>query len=811
MLKLLNCAQGHYWEQANGGDEGAAEVCPKCGCAAESMPMFDLAPSQEIVPATAEPPPPLPLRDAEGRPIIAGYEIVQALGVGPTGVSFFRARQIVVNRNVILKVVFAKEDPRQLAWGCLRNEASALGKLVHPNIVQIFDAGERERQLFYNAVEDVAGPTLAEQIDGRPLPIRAAMTLVETLARAVHQAHQNNILHRNLKPASILFPEDDGNKDRYRLAKITDFGLARKPVEGDPGDVELQGELPCWLSPEQAWGRAKEIGPATDVYALGAILYQALSGIPPFREATASATLDAIQCREPARLARLPHDLSAICFKCLAKQPRRRYDSALALAEDLRRCAEGLPIEARFVSNNERLGKWVRRNRHAIAFILLGLMLGGLLVWMTMHRSRPDESVSTFDVQKYRHQITQLTSDLQTAVKQKDAAEYLRYLLLAQRAMEGNGNTNGGLELLSRCPSQMRSWEWHYLNGRLHRTLGTAEFSASMPILCIAVSEDARYLAAGGGNEKFGELVQNRGEVLVWDLESRKVVRQWKLTDPVRSLAFDQKEGLAVVCSGKQSNRSGTLQMLDLRTGRPRFPPRSFGESKPTSVMISQHSQTLIVMTDDAHLHILRCSGGAEEENNAVLLWRPGPREPLGRLVSVAGSTFSDSLAMISPDGGQAVLISDVHSPNPPIYLQNDSGIKLLSLAYDRVGNVVAAGATDKNIHLYHPNFTNRLPDLRGHQDAVTGLSFSGDGKRLASCGRDGTVRLWNMDDGLELLTISGYPGASAVLFRPDPSSFPPGNAADWAEVKPERLFVAHENKVTMLAPPRLVNPAFGK
>src|SRR5262249_42904570 len=148
----------------DGDSSGRASVCPVCGAAPDDLPLLDLAASDEPEPAVAappSPPPPPPLRDAAGRPIISGYEILEDLGRGPTGVRVFKAKQLLVNRTVLLKVVEAKEDPGQTAWGSLRGEAAALGRLSHPNVVQVHDAGERDRQLFYNAVEFVDGPTLA--------------------------------------------------------------------------------------------------------------------------------------------------------------------------------------------------------------------------------------------------------------------------------------------------------------------------------------------------------------------------------------------------------------------------------------------------------------------------------------------------------------------------------------------------------------------------------------------------------------------------------------------------------------------------
>ena len=230
MLQLLTCSRGHSWEAA--ADDGAAigrAVCPVCGDAVELLPLLDLAPSPEGIVLAPEPvlPQAPPLRDAAGKPVVAGFEILEELGRSPLGVRCYKAKQLLVNRTVLLKVVVARDDAGQVGWGALRGEAAALGRLGHPNVVQILEAGERERQLFYNAVEWVEGPTLAEHAAARPMPPRQAARLVEVLARAVHAAHEQGVAHRGLRPACVrLQPQPEGNKG----ASLS----RRKPRSGEP-------------------------------------------------------------------------------------------------------------------------------------------------------------------------------------------------------------------------------------------------------------------------------------------------------------------------------------------------------------------------------------------------------------------------------------------------------------------------------------------------------------------------------------------------------------------------------------------------
>jgi serine/threonine protein kinase len=820
MLKLLTCPQGHYWEKHVEDDaDGSRAHCPVCGHVAETMPLLDEASSEVPPAAPAEPLPPPSLRDKDGRPLIAGYEILQDLGKGPTGVYLYRARQLLVNRIVLLKVVFAKDDPGQFAWGSLRGEAGALGRLTHPNIVAILDAGERDRQLFYNAVEHVDGPTLAEALDGKPLPIRQAIALVETLARAVQHAHDKNVLHRSLKPASILLQrKDEGGRMKdekkrkdnssspFRLhpssfiPKITHFGLARRPIEGESADVELQGELPCYLSPEQAWGRVKEIGPATDVYGLGAILYELLAGEPPFRAETVAQTLDAIQCkglRPPSRLrSRVPADLDAICRKCLAKQPRRRYATALQLAEDLRRCADGYPIRATAASGAERLGKWTRRNFRGVALVLLSLWAVVSLLVLILGRDSDPAALRNPREQGYRQAVTRLESELAQARQREAAASYLRYLTLAEREIQG-GDSERGKDLLEQCPVDQRHWEWYYLRSRSRKQGNTdSVFTSAAPVTSVDLSRDGQYLAIGAGSDPAEKPQGGKGEVSVWDLATRRNVWRAIVPAPVRAVAFSPNSTYLALVSSEGRDQDNEVQARWTRAGGLAFPPRHFPDSQLTTIAYSSDQMVLLTAGGDGFVRSLDAENGRELLAQPVefrQVW-PGGGEH-ARLVPL--SPDHERLALISPNGSQVVLLQDLTGASP-IDLRGHDNTTILALAYDEHSETLATASRDRTVRLWSVRYPYQTTSvLRGHKGAVTGVAFSSDGKRVAACGEDGTIHIWEPEQGQELLTIKGYNGATGVVFSRDK------NRMQFADNRPslDRLAIVHGNKVTVLAP----------
>ena len=315
---------------------------------------------------------------AEPPPELNDYEILSVLGRGGEGV-VYRARHRPLGRLVALKVLRGDGPGQPQALRRFQMEAETLARLRHPNIVQVYEVGDVAGRPFF-AMEYVEGGALAARLKGQPQPAREAAALLEALARAVHAAHRAGVVHRDLKPGNVLLNEDG-------TPKVSDFGLAKRlRVKTGLTRTGLVLGTPAYMAPEQARAEGKDVGPACYIYALGSILYHLLTGRPPFVGARPMDVLLQVVQDEPVSVRRLvpraPRDLETICLKCLHKDPRRRYASAEALADDLRRWLDGRPVLARPTPAWERAWKAARRRPviatlAAACSVALLLLLGG--------------------------------------------------------------------------------------------------------------------------------------------------------------------------------------------------------------------------------------------------------------------------------------------------------------------------------------------------------------------------------------------------------------------------------------------------
>src|SRR5262245_30363421 len=365
-------------------------------------------------------------------PSVPGYALLRELGRGGMGVVYL-ARQLRLHRPVAVKMPPAGLSAED--WRRFHTEAESAARLQHPHIVQVHETGEHEGRPFL-VMELIEGGSLAQKLAQAPLAARPAAELLEKLARAVHYAHERGVIHRDLKPANVLLTADG-------TPKVTDFGLARRLNESlwsgseSPAARTETGAIlgtPSYMAPEQAAGRGKEAGPATDVYALGAILYDCLTGRPPFKGATALETMEQVLRDDPVPPRKLqpgvPRDLETVCLKCLAKEPQKRYASARDLADELRRHLDGRPVVARPARRVERVWRWTRRNPRTTALtlaVLLALLVtGGAWFWrVRAHEARDQDALDT---------LSQASRLLEEAKAEDDPDKWTEARTLALRA-----------------------------------------------------------------------------------------------------------------------------------------------------------------------------------------------------------------------------------------------------------------------------------------------------------------------------------------------------------------------------------------
>jgi eukaryotic-like serine/threonine-protein kinase len=322
---------------------------------------------------------------------LGDYELLEEIGRGGQGV-VFRARQKSLNRTVALKVISLGQWASKTHLKRFRLEAEAAARLEHPGIVPIHEIGERDGSCYFS-MKFIEGGQLDEVVRRTPMSIRQAAELIAKVARTVHYAHEHGILHRDIKPGNILL-------DQKGEPHLTDFGLARlvQTESTMTRTMEVLG-TPSYMAPEQAVGNNAAVSGVTDVYGLGAVFYQLLTGQPPFAGGTTYETIKLLldtEPRQPRQLnPKIDRDLSTICLKCLEKDPKRRYSAALALAEDLERWLEGYSIVARPVSPAVRLWRWSRRNPITAGMTALLLALGtavGVMIWNSEMATPPIRS-----------------------------------------------------------------------------------------------------------------------------------------------------------------------------------------------------------------------------------------------------------------------------------------------------------------------------------------------------------------------------------------------------------------------------------
>jgi WD40 repeat protein len=658
-------------------------------------------------------------------PAIPGYEIMGLLGRGGMGV-VYQARHQALKRLVAVKMILAAEhaEPDQMAR--FRTEAEAVARLQHPHIVQIHEIGAH-KGLPYFSLEFCPGGSLAKRLGGTPLAPQEAAALVEKLARAMDATHRKGVIHRDLKPANILLAEDG-------TPKISDFGLAKKLDEAGRTHTGAKVGTPSYMAPEQARGNVSEIGPAADTYALGAILYECLTGRPPFKAATVVSTLRQVLEDEPVPPtglnAQVPCDLETICLKCLHKEPLKRYASAEELAHDLRRFLNSEPIRARPVSTWERAVKWAKRRPAAAALLGLGIvlpmgLLGGGLVYADQERrhAQKDAEIANREADNERVRAEterQLKLEAQASELKAIRHWYVSDMNLVQQTWR-EPHMARMFELLGRWrqpgKEDPRGFEWHYWWRLSHSELHTLE--GNKAVRCVAFAPDGKTLASGG-QESVVRLWQWNGEG--WAEQPISV------PDPfgVISVAFSADgKILAMGCL------NGLVRLWDVgaRQGQPPFKAHA---GPISSLALATDGKTLAVSSMDG----------------SVRLWDPSGKELPTTFAKLPGGVTNLSF---SPDGKQlaaagksgTVSVLDVTTGKVGQTLGGHSGV-VSSVAFQPGGKYLASGGNDQTVRLWDLA-TGQTQVLKGHTGPVWSVAFSPDGKRLASGSADTTAKIWEV------------------------------------------------------------------
>jgi WD40 repeat protein len=719
-------------------------------------------------------------------PSIPGYRIDSILGKGAMGV-VYRAWQEKPPRFVALKMILGHADDNER--GRFLSETEAVGRLQHANIVQIFQVSDAEGLPFFS-MELAPGGTLAKKLGGVPWAAKDAAAMILTLAHAMHHAHLRGIVHRDLKPGNVLLTSDGE-------PKISDFGLA-KQIDA-PHSHTVSGAIvgtPSYMAPEQARA-AKDIGPPADIYALGAILYEMLTGRPPFRGETLWDTVSQVIADDPVPPRRLqprvPIDLETIALKCLHKDPKRRYAGADALAKDLRRFLDGVPIEARPVPVWERAWMWARR-RPMVAF-LLALLAVVLVLAFTIITKYWRDAVDLAGL--YKERGDQIAQQNERAA----AVHYMRTIERADRDLFLNKDLAQARKQLEQCEENRRGWEWRYLFRAAH-----------FPSRILAIPAlDWKHIVPHPEGSRVAFAAEN-GTILTWDLDKDRQVHSYDCGEPIAQIEWS-RGGLRVLTQRSELlelDAQGEHQRLAVRKGLA-LAPGGTRWAWPTDGPGKDETQRILVLGPDgvelpkAHAQpVTALAFDAVGKRLASLALENRGERGLGVVKGQRPAVVDHALAKPTE-----VFVWDLEKRLPQ-RLGKDAD-EAHVLAFSKQGEVLATGGADQRVILWDIQKREKIAEHRRHTDSIVHLQFSPSGQYLASVDGGGTLHIWNLNEpesrdfqSFKSATspVFAWSGDGTLLAVAAVDSVRAGEVQVWrmADAKPIRHFLGHVAPITALA-----------